>query len=64
KKLARQRTDLSAHAVAEADPLHYHTSRAPLPYSGERRSWIAYFENQFEKADFDPAQWLDIALYY
>ena len=25
---------------------------------------IEFFENQFEKADFDPAQWLDIALYY
>jgi len=25
---------------------------------------IEYFENQFDEADFDPAQWLDIALYY
>jgi hypothetical protein len=25
---------------------------------------IEYFENQFNEADFDPAQWLDIALYY
>jgi hypothetical protein len=25
---------------------------------------IEYFENQFGEADFDPAQWLDIALYY
>jgi hypothetical protein len=25
---------------------------------------IEYFENQFDQADFDPAQWLDIALYY
>ncbi|SEA85564.1 hypothetical protein [Paraburkholderia sartisoli] len=25
---------------------------------------IEYFESQFGEADFDPAQWLDIALYY
>jgi len=25
---------------------------------------IEYFENQFDQLDFDPAQWLDIALYY
>jgi hypothetical protein len=25
---------------------------------------IEYFENQFDQPDFDPAQWLDIALYY
>ena len=25
---------------------------------------IEYFESQFDQADFDPAQWLDIALYY
>ena len=25
---------------------------------------IEYFENQFDQADFDPTQWLDIALYY
>jgi hypothetical protein len=25
---------------------------------------IELFENQFDQADFDPAQWLDIALYY
>ena len=25
---------------------------------------IEFFENQFDQADFDPAQWLDIALYY
>jgi hypothetical protein len=25
---------------------------------------IEYFENQFDQSDFDPAQWLDIALYY
>jgi len=25
-----------------ADPHHYHTSRAPPPYSEGRRSWIAY----------------------
>jgi hypothetical protein len=25
---------------------------------------IEYFENQFGEADFDPTQWLDIALYY
>src|SRR5258708_18186934 len=25
---------------------------------------IEYFENQFDQADFDPAQWLDIALFY
>jgi hypothetical protein len=25
---------------------------------------IEYFENQFDQTDFDPAQWLDIALYY
>jgi hypothetical protein len=25
---------------------------------------IEFFENQFDQPDFDPAQWLDIALYY
>jgi hypothetical protein len=25
---------------------------------------IEFFENQFDQSDFDPAQWLDIALYY
>ncbi len=25
---------------------------------------IEYFENQFDEPDFDPTQWLDIALYY
>jgi hypothetical protein len=25
---------------------------------------IEFFENQFEEEDFNPAQWLDIALYY
>ena len=25
---------------------------------------IEYFEKQFDEADFDPTQWLDIALYY